>query len=197
MPLRPAVSSGAKAARLARRALLVRQGGSGPSRPRGDLPRRRGARPPGVLSWAATLPPARRPRRGHRRHRAPPPLPGRWPRPRSPARWPRRPRPPRRLSAAFTSRSSRWRSMRPRSPCILAEVSALNDCHLGVRVVSRLAGLAVNCQHGHHQREGGTGDHQVCMGQVPAGGGHQPSPEQGDQGEGGHQTGQADRLTGG
>src|SRR6266567_8868630 len=34
MPLRRTVRTGAKAARLARRALLVRQGGSGPSRPR-------------------------------------------------------------------------------------------------------------------------------------------------------------------
>ncbi len=37
-------------------------------------------------------------------------------------------------------------------------------------------------QHGRHQREGGTGDHQVCLGKVPAGGGHQPGPEQRDQG---------------
>src|SRR5271165_380126 len=79
----------------------------GTGRPLAGLSRRRGARPPGVLSWAATLPPARRPRRGHRRHRAPPPLPGRWPRPRSPARRPRRPRPSRHLSRPPSHRARR------------------------------------------------------------------------------------------
>src|SRR5579859_6485273 len=52
----------------------------------------------GMVMTYLPRPPGRRPRRGHRRHRAPPPRPGRWPRPRSPARRLRRPRPPQRLS---------------------------------------------------------------------------------------------------
>jgi hypothetical protein len=51
-------------------------------------------------------------------------------------------------------------------------------------------------EHRHDQAERDAGDRQVGVGDVSAGRRHEPDPEQRDQGDRGHQAGQADGLAG-